>query len=200
MIRDFQNRFDGYSPLSAKKRFRVVVGGLIIIGACLGLTQTVLANQRSGTLPVTEPGTAESPTLGKAVVQTRGEARSRPQPTEPIGATTVPPAQPTASTPAAGEVDPEPYDEDFEPTCLVSSDGSVSVRLQVASDETLSGSIRGSDGVQLGVEGEVGNSQFHLRITDVGSGSSHIERWWLLEDGVELPDGSSLIAVMCDDH
>ncbi len=208
---DFPTRFEGHRQQLTKKRFRVVVGSVIIIGICLGITGTVLAQQRSAPHPVAEPGAVTSPTLGTAVAQTRPLGSSIRNQTEPIPAATVSTTsaavsttastnQPTVSGPAAEAVDPEPYEEDFEPTCLVSNDGSVTARLQVAAGESIAGSITGSDGVELRVEGDVGNSQFHLSISDARDGSVRTERWWLLEDGVELPDGSSLFAVMCDAH
>ena len=80
------------------------------------------------------------------------------------------------------------------------NDEQVDIRLQVTHDEFVSGLIEQPvDGIVTteSVDGDLGNSQFHLVITSP-DGSERVARWWYDDRGIELDDGTFVPFVECD--
>ena len=102
--------------------------------------------------------------------------------------------------------DTEPGDGDFlfEPSCafLENDETWVSIRLEIAADESVAGFIERSSSQSSEIQqvfGALGNSQMHLVVVN-SDGAEHEERWWFENESIELPDGAIIPLVLCEGY
>ncbi|MFW2383349.1 MAG: hypothetical protein ACN4GZ_16465 [Acidimicrobiales bacterium] len=202
-------RWVGWSDeIQRRTRARTALAAFAVLLLAVGGLGVVQARSHRSLGGIERPLTGE---LERSVVSSIAKLQTRTG--------TVPPTRSIRDEPVQLEIadpewahsgylaaDTEPGEEDlfFGLSCALSADddGWVFIRLEISSDESVTGFIERSErGFQElhQVYGVLGNSQVHLVLVNP-EGSENQENWWLETESIELPDGSAIPVVPCDGH